>query len=134
MTRQLTKSIDYRKNYLCDFHLRRRRCNQKSSLLVYLICHVCCVDRDRWISTTCTTSTGSPSASTTRTATGSQTSFSWPRRVTPSALHSSRYKKAVLEFLNNRNRVGIGLSYRSARLHTLAELVPRNRFLGSLKV
>ncbi len=44
----------------------------------------------------------------------------------------------VLEFLNNlggaRNRVGIGLSYRSARLHSLAELVPWNRFLDSLKV
>jgi hypothetical protein len=33
-----------------------------------------------------------------------------------------------------RNRVGIGLSYRPARLHSLAELVPWNRFLGSLKV
>ncbi len=33
-----------------------------------------------------------------------------------------------------RNRVGIGMSYRSARLHSLAELVPWNRFLGSLKV
>jgi hypothetical protein len=47
---------------------------------------------------------------------------------------------AMLEFLNNlwgaRNRVEIGLSYRPARLHThsLAELVPWNRFLGSLKV
>ncbi len=33
-----------------------------------------------------------------------------------------------------RNRAGIGLSYRPARLHSLVELVPRNRFLGSLKV
>jgi hypothetical protein len=33
-----------------------------------------------------------------------------------------------------RNRVGIRLSYRPARLHSLAELVPWNRFLGSLKV
>jgi hypothetical protein len=33
-----------------------------------------------------------------------------------------------------RNRVGIGLSYRPARLHVLAELVLWNRFLGSLKV
>ncbi len=33
-----------------------------------------------------------------------------------------------------RNRVGIGLPYRPARLHSLAELVPWNRFLGSLKV
>ncbi len=33
-----------------------------------------------------------------------------------------------------RNRLGIGWSYRPARLHSLAESVPRNRFLGSLKV
>ncbi len=33
-----------------------------------------------------------------------------------------------------RNPVGIGLSYRPARLHSLAELVPWNRFLCSLKV
>ncbi len=33
-----------------------------------------------------------------------------------------------------RNRVGIGLSYWPARLHRLAESVPWNRFLGSLKV
>jgi hypothetical protein len=36
--------------------------------------------------------------------------------------------------LGARGRLGIGLSYRPARLHSLAELVPRNRFLGSLKV
>jgi hypothetical protein len=33
-----------------------------------------------------------------------------------------------------RNRVGIWLSYRPARLHRLAESFPWNRFLGSLKV
>jgi hypothetical protein len=33
-----------------------------------------------------------------------------------------------------RNRVGIVLSYRPARLHRLAELIPWNRFLGSLTV
>jgi hypothetical protein len=33
-----------------------------------------------------------------------------------------------------RNLVGVGLSYRPARLHRLAELIPLNRFLGSLKV
>ncbi len=32
------------------------------------------------------------------------------------------------------NRVGIGLSYRAARQHRLAESIPWNRFLGSLKV
>jgi hypothetical protein len=36
--------------------------------------------------------------------------------------------------LGARNRVGIGLSYRYARLHSLAELVPWNRFLGFFKV
>jgi hypothetical protein len=33
-----------------------------------------------------------------------------------------------------RNRAGIGLSYWPVRLHSLAELVNWNRFLGSLKV
>ncbi len=33
-----------------------------------------------------------------------------------------------------RNRVGVGLSYRFARLHRLAEQIPWNRVLGSLKV
>jgi hypothetical protein len=33
-----------------------------------------------------------------------------------------------------RNRVGIGLSYRPARLHRLSKSIPWNRFLGSLKV
>ncbi len=33
-----------------------------------------------------------------------------------------------------RNRLGIGLSQRPARLHSLAQLVPWNRFIGSLKV
>jgi hypothetical protein len=32
------------------------------------------------------------------------------------------------------NRVGIGLSYQPVRLHSLAELIPWNRLLGSLKV
>jgi hypothetical protein len=33
-----------------------------------------------------------------------------------------------------RNLVGIGLSYRPARLYMLTELIPWNRFLGFLKV
>jgi hypothetical protein len=33
-----------------------------------------------------------------------------------------------------RHREGIGLSYRPARLHRLAEFIPRNRFLGSINV
>jgi hypothetical protein len=36
--------------------------------------------------------------------------------------------------LGARNRVGIGLSYRPTRLHRLLEMIPWNRFLGSLKV
>jgi hypothetical protein len=36
-------------------------------------------------------------------------------------------------FKGARNRVGGGLSYRQARLHRLAELIPWNRVLGSLK-
>jgi hypothetical protein len=36
--------------------------------------------------------------------------------------------------MGTRNRVGIGLLYRLARLHRLAESIPRNRFLGSLNV
>jgi hypothetical protein len=38
------------------------------------------------------------------------------------------------QVMGARNRVGIGLSYRPARLHRLAELIPGNRFLGTLKV
>jgi hypothetical protein len=49
-----------------------------------------------------------------------------------------RRPRSVLKFLNNlwesRNRVGIGLSYRPARLHRLAELMPWNRFLVSINV
>jgi hypothetical protein len=37
------------------------------------------------------------------------------------------------ESMGARYRVGIGWSYRPARLHSLAELVPWNKFLGSLK-
>jgi hypothetical protein len=33
-----------------------------------------------------------------------------------------------------RNRVGIGLSYRTARLHRQAEFIPWNQFLGSINV
>jgi hypothetical protein len=33
-----------------------------------------------------------------------------------------------------RNRVGIGLSYRPARLHRLAEFIPWNRFLDFINI
>ncbi len=36
--------------------------------------------------------------------------------------------------MGDRNRVGIGFSYRPARLHRLAESISWNRFLGSLKI
>jgi hypothetical protein len=46
-------------------------------------------------------------------------------------LHSA----GILEqSMGARNRVGIGLSYRPAVLHRLAESIPWNRFLGFLKV
>jgi hypothetical protein len=35
--------------------------------------------------------------------------------------------------VGTRNRVGIGLSYRPARLHRFAELIPWHRLLGSFK-
>ncbi|MFN9961514.1 MAG: hypothetical protein ACK55I_51220, partial [bacterium] len=41
-----------------------------------------------------------------------------------------------LEFLKQSlgtRKIGIGSSYRPARLHRLAELIPWNRILGSLK-
>ncbi len=37
------------------------------------------------------------------------------------------------QYMGARNQVGIGLSYQPARLHSLVELVPWNRFLGFLK-
>jgi hypothetical protein len=47
-------------------------------------------------------------------------------------------EETELEFLNNlwgaRNRLGIGLSYRPARLRRLAEFIPLNRFLGYINV
>ncbi len=49
-----------------------------------------------------------------------------------------RLRYSELEFINilwgARNREEIGLSYWSARLHGLAELISWNQFLGSLKV
>ncbi len=45
------------------------------------------------------------------------------------------YSAEILEqSMEARNRTGTGLSYRPSRLHRLAELIPWNRFLGSLKV
>jgi hypothetical protein len=38
------------------------------------------------------------------------------------------------QLLEARNQVGIGLWFRPARLHSLAELASWNRFLGFLKV
>ncbi len=53
-------------------------------------------------------------------------------------LTTGNLQRTMLEFLNNLWRLGteqdLMLSYRPARLHRLAELIPWNRFLGSLKV
>ncbi len=59
--------------------------------------------------------------------------WSWPS--TSAQVHQYRYCAGIFNNLwGARNRIGIGLSYRPARLHSLAELVPLIRFLGSLKV
>jgi hypothetical protein len=59
-----------------------------------------------------------------------------PRNFAPNHFPLPLLYSTVLEFKQSmgfRNRVGIGLAYRLARLQSLAELVPWNRFLGSLK-
>jgi hypothetical protein len=48
--------------------------------------------------------------------------------------HSLQLSWNFKHFMGARNRVRIGLSYRPARLHRLAELMPWNRFLASLKL
>jgi hypothetical protein len=52
------------------------------------------------------------------------------------SLHELATPKAGIfkQSMGARNRLGIGLPYRPARQHSLAELVPWNRFLDSLKV
>jgi hypothetical protein len=42
--------------------------------------------------------------------------------------------RILKQSMGARNRVGIGLSYRPARLHRLAEGIPWNQFLGSIHV
>ncbi len=44
------------------------------------------------------------------------------------------YAGIFKQSIRARNRVGILLSYRPARLHRLAEFIPWNRFLGSMNV
>jgi hypothetical protein len=48
---------------------------------------------------------------------------------------SAQNSAGILELSRGaRNRVGIGLLYRPARLQTLVESIPWNQFLGSLTV
>jgi hypothetical protein len=53
-------------------------------------------------------------------------------------LNSTVHRAGILEQSMGarqcRHRVGIGLSYRPARLHRLAEFIPWNRFLGSINI
>jgi hypothetical protein len=55
-------------------------------------------------------------------------------------IHKKKFRPQVLragifkQSMGARNRVEIGLSYRPARLHRLAEFIPWNRFLGSINV
>jgi hypothetical protein len=51
-------------------------------------------------------------------------------QVIPAETRAGIFKKSM----GARHRVGIGLSYRPAMLHRLAELMPWHRFLGSIKV
>jgi hypothetical protein len=53
-------------------------------------------------------------------------------KVTTSAILS--FAGIFKRSMGARNRLGIGLSYQHARLHSLAELVHWNRLLGSFKV
>jgi hypothetical protein len=55
-------------------------------------------------------------------------------RVGIGLLHRTASAGILKQSMGARNRVGKGLSYWLVRLHSLAELVPWNRFLGSLKV
>ncbi len=54
---------------------------------------------------------------------------------TLSLCQSREYRAGIFkQSMGARNRVGIGLSYRPAWLHRLAEFIPWNRFLGSINV
>jgi hypothetical protein len=57
----------------------------------------------------------------------------WGSRCPLSSLNSVLINRAGIfqQSIGARNRVGIGLSYRPARIHKLAELVPWNGVLGS---
>jgi hypothetical protein len=57
--------------------------------------------------------------------------LSW---LTNSALVHEPEAGIFKQSMGARNQVGIGLSYRPARLHRLAEFIPWNRFLGSINV
>jgi hypothetical protein len=52
----------------------------------------------------------------------------------PVFVHLLRRAGIFKQSMGARNLVGIGLSYQPARLNKLAEFIPWNRFLGSLKV
>ncbi len=60
----------------------------------------------------------------------------WRGGVTPPIFPTLLYSCAGIfeQSIGARNRVGIGLSYRSARLHRLAQSILWNQFPGSIKV
>ncbi len=62
--------------------------------------------------------------------------FKEPRNFFPARRAVVRQSWAGIfkESMGARNRGGIGLSYRPARLHRLADFIPWNRFLGSINV
>jgi hypothetical protein len=54
-----------------------------------------------------------------------QVPFLWRTDEVQNTANSARIFK---QSMGARNREGIGLSYRPARLHSLTELIPGNRF------
>jgi hypothetical protein len=63
-----------------------------------------------------------------------QLGYSIPESVP--GIDSSPHSRAGIlkKSIGARHRVGIGLSYRPARLYRLAKLIPWNRFLGFINV
>ncbi len=56
-------------------------------------------------------------------------------RLPPPGFELQSFRAGIFKIsMGARHRVGIGLSYRPARLHRLAELMSLNRFLGSINV
>jgi hypothetical protein len=58
----------------------------------------------------------------------------WIRISIEANLDAQHRAEIFKQSMGARNLIGRGLSYRPARLHRLAELIPWNHFLGSINV